>query len=148
MSGTSSSRAIVDVSLKEATAELGIPEAALTVHDFEVRTFPERRQDILELLIALWDDWKPDAVELGRYDHYMQKEIFEQPKAVEESRVLEPGQPSHPFDPDEQLVLGPQRRAAVHLGTQVLADLRGGRGDHPGQGQANGQAGQCAERPR
>jgi len=48
--------------VKEATAELGIPESALTVHDFEVRTFPERRQDILELLIALWDEWQPDAV--------------------------------------------------------------------------------------
>jgi N-acetylglucosamine malate deacetylase 1 len=46
----------------DATAELGIPEGNLTVHDFEVRTFPERRQDILELLIALWDEWQPDAV--------------------------------------------------------------------------------------
>ncbi|MFN2468656.1 MAG: PIG-L deacetylase family protein [Gaiellaceae bacterium] len=48
--------------VREATTELGIPEAQLTVHDFEVRTFPERRQDILELLIELWDDWQPDAV--------------------------------------------------------------------------------------
>ena len=48
--------------VKEATAELGIPESALTVHDFEVRTFPERRQDILELLIRLWEEWQPDAV--------------------------------------------------------------------------------------
>jgi N-acetylglucosamine malate deacetylase 1 len=46
----------------EATAELGIPGDKLTVHDFEVRTFPERRQEILELLIALWEDWRPDAV--------------------------------------------------------------------------------------
>jgi LmbE family N-acetylglucosaminyl deacetylase len=45
-----------------ATAELGIPESQLTVHDFEVRTFPDRRQDILELLIALWEEWQPDAV--------------------------------------------------------------------------------------
>ena len=48
--------------VKEATTELGIPESQLTVHDFEVRTFPDRRQDILELLIALWEEWKPDAV--------------------------------------------------------------------------------------
>jgi LmbE family N-acetylglucosaminyl deacetylase len=48
--------------VREATAELGLSEAALTVHDFEVRTFPERRQDILELLIALWEEWQPDAV--------------------------------------------------------------------------------------
>jgi N-acetylglucosamine malate deacetylase 1 len=46
----------------EATAELGIPAEQLTVHDFEVRTFPARRQDILELLIALWEEWQPDAV--------------------------------------------------------------------------------------
>jgi LmbE family N-acetylglucosaminyl deacetylase len=48
--------------VREATAELGIPEANLSVHDFEVRTFPERRQDILELLIGLWEEWQPDAV--------------------------------------------------------------------------------------
>ena len=48
--------------VREATRELGIAEANLTVHDFEVRTFPERRQDILELLVALWDEWKPDVV--------------------------------------------------------------------------------------
>ena len=48
--------------VREATTELGIPAAQLTVHDLEVRTFPERRQDILELLIALWEEWQPDAV--------------------------------------------------------------------------------------
>ncbi len=48
--------------VREATAELGIAEAQLDVHDFEVRTFPEHRQEILELLIGLWEEWKPDAV--------------------------------------------------------------------------------------
>ena len=48
--------------VREATAELGIPEGNLTVHDFEVRTFPQHRQDILECLIALWEEWKPDVV--------------------------------------------------------------------------------------
>jgi N-acetylglucosamine malate deacetylase 1 len=48
--------------VRAGTRELGIPEANLEVHDFEVRTFPERRQDILELLIALWEEWRPDAV--------------------------------------------------------------------------------------
>ena len=48
--------------VREATAQLGLPPEQLTVHDFEVRTFPERRQDILELLIALWEEWRPDAV--------------------------------------------------------------------------------------
>ena len=48
--------------VREATAELGIPVAQLAVHDFDVRTFPERRQAILELLVALWDEWQPDVV--------------------------------------------------------------------------------------
>ncbi len=48
--------------VREATAELGILEANLTVHDFDVRTFPEHRQEILELLIEIWNDWQPDAV--------------------------------------------------------------------------------------
>jgi len=48
--------------VREATAELGIPAENLTVHDFDVRTFPERRQEILELLIELWHDWEPDVV--------------------------------------------------------------------------------------
>ena len=47
---------------REATAVLGIPASQLTVHDFDVRTFPEHRQDILELLVALWEEWHPDAV--------------------------------------------------------------------------------------
>ena len=48
--------------VREATGELGIPESHLTVHDFDVRTFPERRQDILELLVELWEQLRPDAV--------------------------------------------------------------------------------------
>ena len=48
--------------VREATAVIGLPDTALTVHDFEVRAFPERRQDILELLIQLWEEWHPDAV--------------------------------------------------------------------------------------
>src|SRR2546423_9205071 len=48
--------------VKEATAELGISPENLTVHDFDVRTFPQHRQDILELLVALWEEWRPDAV--------------------------------------------------------------------------------------
>jgi LmbE family N-acetylglucosaminyl deacetylase len=48
--------------VREATAEIGIPEPNLTVHDFDVRTFPKHRQEILELLIGLWNDWAPDVV--------------------------------------------------------------------------------------
>ncbi len=48
--------------VREATAEIGLPEESLTLHDFEVRTFPVHRQEILELLIELWEAWSPDAV--------------------------------------------------------------------------------------
>jgi LmbE family N-acetylglucosaminyl deacetylase len=48
--------------VREATTELGIPESQLTVHDFEVRTFPQSRQEILEVLIELWEEWKPEVV--------------------------------------------------------------------------------------
>ena len=48
--------------MKEATAEIGIASENLTVHDFEVRTFPDHRQAILELLIQLWEEWEPQVV--------------------------------------------------------------------------------------
>jgi LmbE family N-acetylglucosaminyl deacetylase len=48
--------------VREATAELGIADGNLTVHDFDVRTFPDNRQAILELLIEIWNDWEPDLV--------------------------------------------------------------------------------------
>jgi len=48
--------------VREATAELGIPAENLTVHDFDVRTFPDHRQGILELLIGLWNECEPDVV--------------------------------------------------------------------------------------
>jgi len=44
-----------------ATAELGIAAEQLVVHDFDVRTFPDHRQEILELLIELWNEWQPDV---------------------------------------------------------------------------------------
>jgi LmbE family N-acetylglucosaminyl deacetylase len=48
--------------VRAATAALGIPEEHLTVHDFEVRTFPTARQDILEILVALNGELRPDLV--------------------------------------------------------------------------------------
>src|SRR5439155_15615298 len=48
--------------VRAATAELGLAESALTVHDFDVRSFPEHRQEILELLVALWEEWQPEVV--------------------------------------------------------------------------------------
>ena len=48
--------------VREASRELGLAPENLTVHDFDVRTFPRRRQDILELLVATWEEWRPDVV--------------------------------------------------------------------------------------
>jgi len=48
--------------VRDATTELGIKPENLTVHDFDVRTFPDHRQAILELLIEIWNDWEPDLV--------------------------------------------------------------------------------------
>jgi LmbE family N-acetylglucosaminyl deacetylase len=48
--------------VRAATAEIAIPPENLTVHDFDVRTFPAHRQEILELLIRIWEDWEPNVV--------------------------------------------------------------------------------------
>jgi LmbE family N-acetylglucosaminyl deacetylase len=48
--------------LTAATNRLGIPETSVHVFDFEVRTFPTYRQDILELLIRLRDEIDPHLV--------------------------------------------------------------------------------------
>jgi len=42
---------------RAASEALGLSAEALTVHDFEVRTFPEVRQEILELLIEAQRDF-------------------------------------------------------------------------------------------
>jgi N-acetylglucosamine malate deacetylase 1 len=68
---------VVAREVREAIAELGIPEANLTVHDFEVRTFPQFRQDILELLIALWEEWQPDVVfQPSHYDTHQDHQVI------------------------------------------------------------------------
>lgn len=46
----------------EATAVLGISPGDLRVLDFKVRHFPAQRQDILETLVALNAELKPDTV--------------------------------------------------------------------------------------
>jgi LmbE family N-acetylglucosaminyl deacetylase len=48
--------------VRAATAELAIPPENLTVHDFEVRTFPTVRQDILEILVDMNARLEPDLV--------------------------------------------------------------------------------------
>ena len=48
--------------VRAATGVLGIPEKDLRVYDFEVRTFPTMRQDILEEMILLQQEIDPDCV--------------------------------------------------------------------------------------
>ena len=49
------------------------------MHDFDVRTFPERRQDILELLVALWEEWRPDVVfQPSRHDVHQDHQTIAQ----------------------------------------------------------------------
>jgi LmbE family N-acetylglucosaminyl deacetylase len=48
--------------VRAATGVLGIPAADLRVYDFEVRTFPTVRQDILEEMIVLQQELAPDCV--------------------------------------------------------------------------------------
>jgi LmbE family N-acetylglucosaminyl deacetylase len=47
---------------RAAATAIGLGPDALTVHDFEVRTFPDSRQEILELLIEVARDFKPELV--------------------------------------------------------------------------------------
>jgi LmbE family N-acetylglucosaminyl deacetylase len=47
---------------RAASSALGLADGALTVHDFEVRTFPQVRQEILELLIAVQREFEPEMV--------------------------------------------------------------------------------------
>jgi LmbE family N-acetylglucosaminyl deacetylase len=53
---------------RAASTALGLGPDALTVHDFEVRTFPNSRQEILELLIEVAREFKPAVVLLPTTD--------------------------------------------------------------------------------
>jgi LmbE family N-acetylglucosaminyl deacetylase len=54
----------VAFSIATRSLPAGFPPDTLAqeVREFDVRTFPQRRQDILELLVAEWEEWRPDAV--------------------------------------------------------------------------------------
>ncbi|MEQ9188371.1 MAG: PIG-L family deacetylase [Cryomorphaceae bacterium] len=48
--------------VKAATSTLGIPSTDLIILDFQVRHFPRDRQEILEAMVKLNKDYKPDLV--------------------------------------------------------------------------------------
>lgn len=53
---------ILEIEVKKAMKVLGIPQDNLILYDFPVRTFPEYRQDILDKLIVLRNDIRPDLI--------------------------------------------------------------------------------------
>ena len=55
-------RDVLKHEVRKATGVLGIDPADLKVYDFEVRTFPTMRQDILEEMIVLQRELDPDCV--------------------------------------------------------------------------------------
>ena len=107
--------------VRASTAEMGIPESLLTLHDFEVRTFPERRQDVLEILIGLWEEWPPDAVLMPslrdiHQDH--QVVAAEGLRAFKRTTVLGYEIPWNNFNFDHQAYVGLERR---HVERKVAA---------------------------
>jgi LmbE family N-acetylglucosaminyl deacetylase len=53
---------ILELEVREASAELGLPPENLHLYNFEVRTFNYHRQNILDHLIQLREKLKPDLV--------------------------------------------------------------------------------------
>ena len=101
--------------------ELGIPEAQLRVHDFDVRTFPERRQDILELLVGLWEELKPDAVfQPSHHDVHQDHQTIAQEglRAFKRTTVLGYEIPWNNFDFSYGAYVGLEQR---HLERKVAA---------------------------
>jgi LmbE family N-acetylglucosaminyl deacetylase len=105
----------------DATAELGLPEESLTVYDFEVRTFPERRQEILELLIALWEEWRPDVVlQPSHHDIHQDHQVVAQEglRAFKRTTILGYEIPWNNFNFDYQAYFALER---AHLERKVAA---------------------------
>lgn len=104
-----------------ATAELGIPAERLSVHDFDVRTFPEHRQEILELLIGLWNDVEPDVVfQPSLHDIHQDHQVIaaEGLRAFKRTTILGYEIPWNNFDFSYQAYLALQER---HLERKVAA---------------------------
>jgi len=70
---------ILKSEVREATKTLGIKQADLILFDYEVRTFPAYRQEILDDIIHLKIDLKPDLVLLpSTYDTHQDHQVIAQ----------------------------------------------------------------------
>src|SRR5262245_13993943 len=107
--------------VRAATAEIGIPDGQLIVHDFEVRAFPAHRQEILELLIGLWEEWKPDAVFMPSLrDIHQDHQVVAQEglRAFKRTTLLGYEIPWNNFNFDHQAYVGLEAR---HVELKVAA---------------------------
>jgi N-acetylglucosamine malate deacetylase 1 len=107
--------------VREATAEIGIPAANLTVHDFDVRTFPGHRQAILELLIEIWNEWRPDCVFMpSLHDVHQDHQTIAQEglRAFKRTTILGYEIPWNNFDFSYQLYVALERH---HVERKVAA---------------------------
>ncbi len=53
---------ILEIEVKEATEVLGIDRERLIIKEFPVRNFPKHRQEILQCLIDLKEEYNPDLI--------------------------------------------------------------------------------------
>ena len=107
--------------VREATGELGIAEDRLRVHDFDVRTFPEHRQDILELLVGLWEELRPDAVfQPSHHDVHQDHQTVAQEglRAFKRTTILGYEIPWNNFDFSYQAYLALEQR---HIDRKIAA---------------------------
>src|SRR5439155_22723115 len=107
--------------VRDATTELGIPESQLTVHDFDVRTFPEHRQDILDLLVELWEEWRPEVVfQPSIHDVHQDHQVVadEGLRAFKRTTILGYEVPGNNFDFSYQAFLAPE---LAHVARKIAA---------------------------
>lgn len=112
---------ILEQEVKEATKVLGIAQQNLYIYKFEVRMFPQHRQDILELLINLKEQLKPDLVLLPsladiHQDHHTITE--EGIRAFKNITILGYEQPWNLFSFTPQLFVALKKK---HLDKKVQA---------------------------
>ena len=92
-----------------------------------MRTFPERRQDILELLIELWEEWRPDAVfQPSLHDVHQDHQVIaaEGLRAFKRTTILGYEIPWNNFDFAYQAYVALEQRARRAQGRPRSASTR------------------------
>jgi LmbE family N-acetylglucosaminyl deacetylase len=100
---------------------LGIPKVCRRLFDFEVRTFPTHRQEILEILIQLKDEIDPDLVLLPtRHDIHQDHATvaYEGLRAFKRTTIMGYEIPWNNYTIDHQVYIPVEAR---HIETKVRA---------------------------